>query len=352
MLIFYDKTKGVTTLDDIILSIKNINKNFANVAALKDFCVDIRKGEFITILGPSGCGKTTLLRIIAGLEHPDNGSIILDGIDITGYLPEARNVNTVFQNYALFPHMNVYDNISYGLKLKKISKKEIANRVNDILELVQLKGYENRRIHQLSGGQRQRVAIARALILQPKVLLLDEPLGALDHKLRLDMQEELKKMQILSGTTFVYVTHDQDEALNLSDRIILMNNSTIEQIATPNEIYNFPKSLFAAKFIGEANVIKGVYEYGKFNFDLFTSEIVPKETSQIYAVIRPEQIIFSENGVEAEVVKQSKKGGVVFTEVILNSGLKLVMRGFEVPIYTSGFKVKISIKNDAHYIYE
>ena len=199
--------KEYVYLGNAILSVKNINKKFGSVIALQDFNLDINEGEFITILGPSGCGKTTLLRIIAGLETPDTGSVILDNENISNYPPEKRNVNTIFQNYALFPHMNVYDNIAYGLKINKISKQDIKRKVENVLNLVQLNGYEKRKIHQLSGGQKQRVAIARALVLNPKVLLLDEPLGALDRKLRLSMQDELKKMQTASGTTFLYITH-------------------------------------------------------------------------------------------------------------------------------------------------
>ncbi len=341
-------------MNDTILSINSINKTFGNVTALKNFNVDINKGEFITILGPSGCGKTTLLRIIAGLETPDTGSIVLDGGNVDNLPPEKRSVNTVFQNYALFPHMNVFDNIAYGLKLRKLSKSEIISKVETVLELVQMNGYEKRKIHQLSGGQKQRVAIARALVLEPKVLLLDEPLGALDHRLRLDMQDELKKMQKSSGTTFVYITHDQDEALNLSDRIILMNNGSIEQIGTPNEIYNFPKNSFVAKFIGESNILKGisVADSKMYKFDLFTSEPYNEKELHVYAVIRPENIILSDSGTVSKVIKQSVKGSVVVTELMLESGTKIVMHGFDTPTFSHGDEVKIAVKNKIHYIYE
>lgn len=339
-------------MDDTILSINNISKKFGNITALKDFSVDVKKGEFITILGPSGCGKTTLLRIIDGLETPDSGSILLDGVDITDYPPEKRSVNTVFQNYALFPHLNVYENIAYGLKLNRISKKDICQQVNKVLELVQLTGYEKRKIHQLSGGQKQRVAIARALVLKPKVLLLDEPLGALDHKLRLSMQEELKKMQKLSGTTFIYITHDQDEALNLSDRIILMNNSCIEQIGTPHDIYNFPKNLYVSKFVGKANILTGENKNGIFDFGLFSSDIKYDCTKKVYAIIRPENVFIDENGITCKVISQTIHGGVITTEVMVDANVNITMHSFDTPILSPGENIKISVKNKAHYIFE
>ena len=227
---------------------------------LKEISLSIDKGEFITLLGSSGCGKTTTLRIIAGLETPDSGRVFLDGRDVTGLAPEARDVNTVFQNYALFPHMTVADNIGYGLKLKKIPKAEIKKRVSEMLELVQLPGYEKRKPSELSGGQRQRVAIARSLVNNPKVLLLDEPLGALDLQLRRAMQLELKRLQKKLGITFIYITHDQEEAINMSDRIAVMNKGTFEQIGTPDEIYNHPKTSYVATFVGNANILHGVAE--------------------------------------------------------------------------------------------
>ena len=220
----------------------------------------ISKGEFITLLGSSGCGKTTTLRIIAGLEQPDAGSVWLDGREVTGLEPNQRDVNTVFQNYALFPHMNVAENIGYGLKLKKVPKNEIKKKVSQMLELVQLEGYEKRKPSELSGGQKQRVAIARALVNNPKVLLLDEPLGALDLQLRRAMQIELKHLQKKLGITFIYITHDQEEAINMSDRIAVMKDGRIEQIGTPDEIYNHPKTSYVATFVGNANILHGVVE--------------------------------------------------------------------------------------------
>ena len=223
---------------------------------LDNISLDIDRGEFITLLGSSGCGKTTTIRIIAGLETPDSGKVILNGNDITGLAPEKRDVNTVFQNYALFPHMNVEKNIGYGLRLKKMPNNEIKKEVNKALSLVQLEGFEKRNTTQLSGGQRQRVAIARAIVNKPSVLLLDEPLGALDLLLRRQMQAELKKLQKTLGITFIYITHDQEEALNMSSRIVVMRDGKIEQIGTPSEIYDKPVSAFVAEFVGGANLYK------------------------------------------------------------------------------------------------
>lgn len=246
---------------EISLELKEIKKSFTEgEAVLDNISLEISKGEFITLLGSSGCGKTTTLRIIAGLEQPDAGSVWLDGREVTGLEPNQRDVNTVFQNYALFPHMNVAENIGYGLKLKKVPKSEIRKKVSQMLELVQLEGYEKRKPSELSGGQKQRVAIARALVNNPKVLLLDEPLGALDLQLRRAMQIELKHLQKKLGITFIYITHDQEEAINMSDRIAVMKDGRIEQIGTPDEIYNHPKTSYVATFVGNANILHGVAE--------------------------------------------------------------------------------------------
>ena len=246
---------------EVSLELKEIKKSFTEgEAVLDNISLEISKGEFITLLGASGCGKTTTLRIIAGLEQPDAGSVWLDGREVTGLEPNQRDVNTVFQNYALFPHMNVAENIGYGLKLKKVPKSEIRKKVSQMLELVQLEGYEKRKPSELSGGQKQRVAIARALVNNPKVLLLDEPLGALDLQLRRAMQIELKHLQKKLGITFIYITHDQEEAINMSDRIAVMRDGRIEQIGTPDEIYNHPKTSYVATFVGNANILHGVAE--------------------------------------------------------------------------------------------
>ena len=248
-------------MSEISLELKNIKKSFQEGEdVLESICLTAKKGEFVTLLGSSGCGKTTTLRIIAGLEQPDSGQVFLNGKDVTSLEPNQRNVNTVFQNYALFPHMNVAYNIGYGLKLKKTSKAEISRRVKEMLELVQLSGFEKRKPSELSGGQRQRVAIARALVNNPEVLLLDEPLGALDLQLRRAMQHELKRLQKKLGITFIYITHDQEEAINMSDTIAVMNHGRFEQIGTPDEIYNHPKTSYVAMFVGNANILTGVVE--------------------------------------------------------------------------------------------
>ena len=248
-------------MPDILLELKNIKKSFTpGEDVLDDICLTVARGEFVTLLGSSGCGKTTTLRIIAGLEQTDSGSVWINGQDVTKLPPDKRDVNTVFQNYALFPHMNVAENIGYGLKLRKVPRGEIKKKVAQMLELVQLEGYEKRKPSELSGGQKQRVAIARALVNNPKVLLLDEPLGALDLQLRRAMQMELKHLQKQLGITFIYITHDQEEAINMSDRIAVMRDGCIEQIGTPDEIYNHPKTSYVATFVGNANILHGVAE--------------------------------------------------------------------------------------------
>ena len=248
-------------MSEILLELKNIKKSFSpGEAVLDDISLTVARGEFVTLLGSSGCGKTTTLRIIAGLEQADSGSVWINGQNVTELEPDKRDVNTVFQNYALFPHMNVAENIGYGLKLRKVSKAEIKEKVAQMLELVQLEGYEKRKPSELSGGQKQRVAIARALVNNPKVLLLDEPLGALDLQLRRAMQTELKHLQKKLGITFIYITHDQEEAINMSDRIAVMDGGRILQIGTPDEIYNHPKTSYVATFVGNANILHGIVE--------------------------------------------------------------------------------------------
>lgn len=242
-------------MGESILQLRQIRKSFDNTEVLKGIDLEVAQGEFITLLGASGCGKTTTLRIIAGLELPDAGQVILEGQDITNREPNKRDVNTVFQNYALFPHMNVSDNVGYGLKIRKVPKAEIAERVEQALRLVQLEEYGKRMPDQLSGGQKQRIAIARAVINEPKVLLLDEPLGALDLKLRRQMQLELKRLQKQLGITFIYITHDQEEAINMSDRIGVMHEGILEQLGTPNEVYYQPQTSYVADFVGNANIL-------------------------------------------------------------------------------------------------
>ena len=241
-----------------ILELKNITLSFDGEKILDDISLEISDKEFVTLLGPSGCGKTTTLRIIAGFLQPDSGNVFFDGEIINSLPANKRNVNTIFQRYALFPHLNVYDNIAFGLKVKKVPKQEIKKRVSEMLKLVNLEGFEKRSISKLSGGQQQRVAIARAVINKPKILLLDEPLAALDLKLRKDMQTELKNIQKQLGITFIFVTHDQEEALSMSDKVVVMNEGKIQHIGTPKDVYNEPVNAFVADFIGESNIIDGI----------------------------------------------------------------------------------------------
>ena len=243
------------TQDGVAISLERVAKNYGSIAAVRETTLDIRDGEFFSLLGPSGCGKTTTLRMIAGFEQPDEGRILLRGADVTTVPPNRRNVNMVFQQYALFPHMSIVDNVEFGLQLKKVPRGERRDRVEQMLRVVQLEGMEKRKPAQLSGGQQQRVALARALVNRPAALLLDEPLGALDVKLRKQMQLELKRIQMELGTTFVYVTHDQEEALAMSDRIGVMNGGVVEQIGDPKEIYDHPETVFVADFIGSLNAL-------------------------------------------------------------------------------------------------
>lgn len=277
-----------------IVELKNISKAYEDNIVLDNFNLEIRKNEFLTLLGPSGCGKTTTLKIIAGFEFADEGQVMFEGKEISDVPPYERSVNTVFQKYVLFPHMDVYENIAFGLKIKKVEKSVIDQKVKDMLKLVALSGFEKRKVESLSGGQQQRIAIARALVNEPKVLLLDEPLGALDLKLRQEMQIELKRIQQKLGITFIFVTHDQEEALTMSDTIIVMNKGKIQQMGTPEDIYNEPENAFVAKFIGESNVIDGVMldDY-RVKFSGVEFECVDKgfeKNEDIEVVVRPEDI--------------------------------------------------------------
>ncbi|MPM84236.1 Spermidine/putrescine import ATP-binding protein PotA [bioreactor metagenome] len=277
-----------------LIQFKNIVKSFDNQIVLKGINLDIRENEFVTLLGPSGCGKTTLLRILGGFLDQTSGEVIFDGEDISKTPAYKRNLNTVFQKYALFPHLNVYDNIAFGLKIKKLSKDVIEQKVNRMLSLVGLEGYAKRNVTLLSGGQQQRVAIARALVNEPDVLLLDEPLGALDLKLRKEMQHELKKIQQEVGITFIFVTHDQEEALTMSDKIVVMKDGEILQIGTPIEIYNEPINEYVARFIGESNILDGVMKEDYLvNFDDKDYKCVDfgfKKDEPVDIMIRPEDI--------------------------------------------------------------
>lgn len=277
-----------------LIELKGISKSFDEETVLRNINLSIRDGEFITLLGPSGCGKTTTLRIIGGFESADSGQLYFDGAEISSVPAYKRHINTVFQKYALFPHLNVYENIAFPLRLKKSKEEEIKAAVTDMLRMVALSGFENKSVSTLSGGQQQRVAIARALISHPRVLLLDEPLGALDLKLRKDMQNELKSIQQETGVTFIYVTHDQEEALSMSDTVVVMADGEIQQIGTPTDIYNEPQNAFVADFIGESNIVDGIMladRQVKFSSHIFTcvdSGFKPNEPVDV--VVRPEDV--------------------------------------------------------------
>ena len=290
--------------DKEFIKIKNVSKNFEDVVAVDSINVDIARGEFFSLLGPSGCGKTTLLRILAGFEYPSSGSVFIDNLDVTDITPNLRPTNMVFQNYAIFPHINVKRNIEFGLRKEKLSKDELDKRVQDALKMVQLEGYEDRYSNQLSGGQRQRIALARALVKQPKVLLLDEPLGALDKKLREEMQLELRNLQRSVGITFIFVTHDQEEAMTMSDRVAVMNKGKILQISPPRDLYDNPKNLFVGDFIGQINfldtqIVKIEGNNAKVlinklgEHEIITSNNNLSQNESIVCAIRPETIIIS-----------------------------------------------------------
>lgn len=308
-----------------IIELRHVTKTYDNgFTAVEDFNLEIKRGEFVTFLGPSGCGKTTTLRMIAGFEIPTEGEILLNGEDITKLPPNKRPINTVFQRYALFPHLNIFDNIAFGLKLKKLPKDEIIKKVKNVLEIVDLEGFEHRKVSTLSGGQQQRIAIARALVNEPEILLLDEPLGALDLKMRKEMQLELKNMHEQLGITFIYVTHDQEEALTMSDKIVVMSDGEIQQLGEPEDIYNEPKNAFVADFIGESNIFNGIMT-GKLKVRFCGSEFdcvddVPEGTL-IDAVVRPEDVIITtpDQGIITGVVTSVIFKGVHY-EITVESG--------------------------------
>ena len=320
-----------------LIELKGISKSYDGEKVLDSMDLYIKDGEFITLLGPSGCGKTTTLRIIGGFEVADEGSLYFDGSEISGVPAHKRNINTVFQKYALFPHLNVYENIAFPLRLKKLKEQEIETRVTDMLKMVALSGFENKSVSTLSGGQQQRVAIARALISHPKVLLLDEPLGALDLKLRKDMQNELKRIQQAMGITFVYVTHDQEEALSMSDTVVVMDKGRIQQIGKPEDIYNEPKNAFVADFIGESNILDGImladYKVKFFGrtFKCLDAGFEPNEPVDV--VIRPEDIDFvppEEGHLTGTVTSVTFKG--------LNYDIIVDFKGFKWLIQTTDYQ--------------
>ena len=321
---------------DKMIELKNISKSFDGETVLDNISLDIYDNEFITLLGPSGCGKTTMLRIIGGFTQPDEGDIVFMGDRINDMPAYKRNINTVFQKYALFPHLNVYENIAFPLRERKVPKDEIDKKVKDMLKMVMLTGFENRRVTMLSGGQQQRVAIARALVSHPKVLLLDEPLGALDLKLRKDMQQELKKIQKSTGITFIFVTHDQEEALSMSDTIVVMAEGKIQQIGTPIDIYNEPKNAFVADFIGESNIIDGVMvEDYKARFAGHTFECLDAgfaKNEAVDVVVRPEDV-------DIVPVEKGMLDGVVTSVTFMGVHYEIIVdiKGFKWMIQTTDF---------------
>lgn len=291
-------------MENYVIELKNVTKSFGDNVILKNFDFKVKKDEFLTILGPSGCGKTTILRLIGGFEEADEGKILFNGEDITNKEPYERKINTVFQKYALFPHMNVYDNIAFGLNIKKMDKNLIKEKVKEVLKLVNLVGFENREIESLSGGQQQRIAIARALVNEPEVLLLDEPLGALDLKLRQAMQIELKRIQKSVGITFIYVTHDQEEALSMSDTVVVLNDGEIQQMDSPLNIYNEPKNAFVADFIGESNIIEAKmledYKVRFLDYDFPCVDSGFNKMEDVEVVVRPEDVLLVDENYQIE----------------------------------------------------
>ena len=340
---------------DNIIELRHISKVYSDngFKAVDDFNLEVKRGEFVTFLGPSGCGKTTTLRMIAGFEMPTSGEILLNGEDISQLPANKRPINTVFQRYALFPHMNIYDNIAFGLKLKKLPKEEIRKKVKRVLDIVDLEGFENRKISTLSGGQQQRIAIARALVNEPEILMLDEPLGALDLKMRQEMQIELKHMHDELGITFIYVTHDQEEALTMSDKIVVLSEGRIQQIGTPEDIYNEPQNAFVADFIGESNIFKGImtgHMKVRFCGGEFMGMDDVAEGTLVDVVVRPEDVIITkpEDGVvEGEVVSVIFKG--MHYEVTVESGkYEMVIRTTK--CYSVGERIGMKLEPDGIHI--
>ena len=340
--------------DNIIIRLQDISKKFEDDVILDSINLSIKDKEFMTFLGPSGCGKTTTLRIIAGFLEADSGQVIFEGKDINSLPPHKRQVNTIFQRYALFPHLNVYDNIAFGLRVKKMKEKDIAKKVGEMLELVNLKGFQKRNISSLSGGQQQRVAIARALAVEPRVLLLDEPLGALDLKLRKDMQVELKNIQKRMGITFIYVTHDQQEALSMSDTVVVMNGGRIQQIGTPIDIYNEPKNAFVADFIGESNILDGVMLddfKAKFSGAIFQClDKGFKVNESVDIVVRPEDVdvVPYGEGTISGVITSNTFKGVHFEMIVDIDNFKWMIQTTD--YYPVGTKIGIQIEPDAIHV--
>lgn len=339
---------------NVIIELKNISVSFGEETILKDLNLYIRDGEFITLLGPSGCGKTTTLRIIAGFLEPDSGEVIFEDKCINGVPAHERQVNTIFQRYALFPHLNVYENIAFGLRLRKMPEQQIKEKVEEMLSLVDLKGFGRRSVDSLSGGQQQRIAIARALAVSPRVLLLDEPLGALDLKLRKDMQVELKNIQQRLGITFIYVTHDQEEALSMSDTIVVMDHGEIQHIGSPTDIYNEPKNAFVADFIGESNILDGVMKKDfKVEFSGHVFDCVDKgfkENENVDVVVRPEDVdvCLPEDGMISGTVTSVTFKGVHYEIIVDIGGFKWMIQSTD--YQKEGDTIGLLIKPDEIHI--
>ncbi len=341
-------------MNNKLIELKGITKSYDGETVLDHIHLDIHDHEFVTLLGPSGCGKTTTLRIIGGFVSPDEGEVIFDGVKINDLPPYKRPVNTVFQKYALFPHLNVYENIAFALRLSKIPEAEISRRVKEMLELVALSGFERKNVNLLSGGQQQRVAIARALINKPRVLLLDEPLGALDLKLRKDMQNELKKIQTQTGITFIYVTHDQEEALSMSDTVVVMEGGMIQQIGSPTDIYNEPANAFVADFIGESNIVDGVMlsdlrvSFSGHTFDCLDTGFAKNQPVDV--VVRPEDVdvVAPEKGMLRGTVTSVTFKGVHYEIIVDIDGFKWMIQSTD--YVAEGAEIGIYLEPDAIHI--
>ena len=339
---------------EVIINLTDVSKSYDGELILDHINLKIHDKEFVTLLGPSGCGKTTTLRIIGGFEVPDTGDVQFDGKSVKDVPPHERPVNTVFQKYALFPHLNVFENVAFGLRLKKTPESEIRTKVREMLALVNLKGFERRRVTTLSGGQQQRVAIARALVNEPEVLLLDEPLGALDLKLRKDMQNELKKIQKTTGITFIYVTHDQEEALSMSDTVVVMANGQIQQIGSPTDIYNEPENAFVADFIGESNIVDGVMlEDRRVRFSGHTFDCVDSgfgNNKPVDVVVRPEDVdvVTPDKGMLQGTVTSVTFKGVHYEIIVDINGFKWMIQTTD--FVGEGEHIGLYIEPDAIHI--
>ena len=346
-------------MSNILVKLDKVSKKYNDKYIIKDLSLDVYEGEFLTLLGASGCGKTTILRMISGLEAVTSGRVYIDGIDVTDIDPTKRKVNTIFQNFALFPHMTVWDNINFGLKMKKIDKKEAVKRIKQAIKLVKLEGFEDRYPPQLSGGQQQRVAIARGIVMNHKVLLLDESLCSLDLKLKRQMQIELKKLQKKLGMTFIYVTHDQDEALTMSDRIVIINKGIIEQIDTPRNIYRKPKTAFVADFIGESNLIKGTIseiqdDYAITKIDNELELKINKDNYQINEtvklIIRPEDIKITKtktnNSIKGIITDEIYDGAMTKYIISITDKIQLKVNFYGIDIYDKDDEVYLTIDKE------